>query len=62
MGGPGGGVVPPTPLYRGDVEGTQDISAVAFQNNAWEKSKPGILTFLLGASRGGGGLFHPAQL
>ena len=48
---------------RGDIERTQDLSTVAFQNNAWEKGKPGTLPFLLGASRGGGGgLVHSARL
>ena len=41
---------------KGFVEG---ISTLHFQSNAWEESKPGILTFLLGASRGGGAYFTP---
>ena len=52
----GGGRATPThPLIEGaDIDITQDIYTVSFHSNAWEESKPGILTFLLGASRGGG--------
>ena len=58
QGGPrGGGIVPPPPhppYISADIDRTQDISTVSFQNNAWEESIPEALTFLLGASLGGG--------
>ena len=53
---------PPIPYIGGGIDRTQAISTVAVQNNVWEKCKPGTLTFILGASRGGGGLVHLAQL
>ena len=59
----GRGVVPFPLIYiGGGMSIGHKISTVAFQNNAWEKGKPGTLTVLLGASRGAGGLFHPARL
>ena len=46
----------------GTIDGTVDMSTAAFQSNVLEKGELGILIFLLGVSRDGGGLEHLAQL